>query len=179
MSRPPTERTGTSPLLHAGAGLIGATTIEQVLQRLRPLFESVIDDRRVNQSGVMYLVIMDPSAQVQAGGFDAAILAEQGFGKPRGAWDFDYAAAAREKARISWLWQRDSHALQTLEPHRLGHGQSLLWGSVALDGIVVAVSGAIPEYDEALAGCVAMLIRAEAKREAHRHREAGALRLST
>jgi hypothetical protein len=38
-----------------------------------------------------------------------------------------------------------------------------LWGSVVLDGLVVAVSGAEPAYDEALSGLIAMLLRAEAK----------------
>lgn len=40
-------------------------------------------------------------------------------------------------------------------------------GAVAIDGIVVGVSGAQPWFDEAFAGSVALFLRAMAKRRAH------------
>ena len=39
----------------------------------------------------------------------------------------------------------------------------MLWGSVVLEGIVVSASGAYPWYDEAIAGTIAMWLRAIAK----------------
>ncbi len=61
-----------------------------------------------------------------------------------------------------------SHELQTLRPHLLVSGDTALWGSVAIDGIVVAVSGAHPWYDEAFASMVAVAYRALAKARAAR-----------
>ena len=75
----------------------------------------------------------------------------------------DYAAFARGKARLSWAHGMDSRRLQTLAPHLLREGDSLLWGSVWLDGIVVAASGAFPQFDEVYAGTVAYWLRALAK----------------
>ena len=55
------------------------------------------------------------------------------------------------------------HALQSLMTYRLREGDSLLWGGVNLDGIVVGVSGAHPYFDEAFATAIAGCLRAVAK----------------
>jgi hypothetical protein len=64
---------------------------------------------------------------------------------------------------VSWRAGMDSHVVQTLQPHRLAPGDTLLWGGVCLDGIVVAASGLHAWYDEAFAGTVALCLRAVAK----------------
>jgi hypothetical protein len=64
----------------------------------------------------------------------------------------------------------DGHAVQELHPHLLSAGDTVLWGSVAVDGIVVGASGANPWYDEAFAGTVAMCLRAIAKSKASAER---------
>jgi hypothetical protein len=56
--------------------------------------------------------------------------------------------------------------VQALEPYRLRAGDTNLWGAVALNGIVVGVSGAQPWFDEAFAGCIAHCLRALAKHRA-------------
>ncbi|HEY6862516.1 MAG TPA: hypothetical protein VI319_01345 [Burkholderiales bacterium] len=142
----------------------------EALRLAAPLLERAAGDAGVGQSGVVYVVVMDPSRPACSCGrsceFEQAILAEQGFGKPRAEWDADYAGYARAKARLAWRTGRDSHAVRALSPHLLRRDDTPLWGSVCVDGIAVGVSGAEPEFDEALSGAVAMCLRAVVKRRA-------------
>jgi hypothetical protein len=141
---------------------------EQALQLALPLLQRAVSDRSIGQSGVLYVVIMDPARPPGSCGFADAILLEHALGKERDAWDADYAEFARAKARLSWRTQRDSHVLQATAPHLVQADETPLWGSVAIDGIVVGVSGADPVFDEALAGTVAMCLRAVIKLRARR-----------
>jgi hypothetical protein len=81
----------------------------------------------------------------------------------RSKWDADYASFARAKAKGCWEHGMSGHALQSLMPYRLREGDSLLWGGVNLDGIVVGVSGAHAYYDEAFATAIAGCFKAVAK----------------
>lgn len=133
-----------------------------------PMIEAALRDPAISGAGHLCVVVLDPGlgpAQVR---FDEAVLLEHVIGD-RGAWDADYAGFARAKARLAWHSGLDGHRLQAALPHRLVDGDSLLWGAVCLDGIVVAVSGAYPWWDEAFATAVAANLRAIAKR---RHAEA-------
>jgi len=127
-----------------------------------PMMEAGRQQRSVVGSGFLHIVVLDPGCDPRHGSFEQAILYEHSLGD-RSAWDADYAAFARAKARLSWQTGLDSHAVQALQPHRLRTGDTTLWGSVCLDGIVVGVSGAFPWFDEAYAGAIALLIRALAK----------------
>jgi hypothetical protein len=117
------------------------------------------------QSGFLSIVIMDPARPPAGSTFDEAVLYEHAIGD-LARWDADYAAFARAKAKLSWLHGMDTHALQALRPQLLEAGDTVLWGSAVLDGIVVGVSGAYAWYDEAIAACVAACLRAVAKRAA-------------
>ena len=158
------------------AGIVDRALVERCVARLRPVLIAAAGDTWIDQSGVLHLVVMDPARDCTHDPFDESVLAEFSFGRPRAEWDFEYAGAAREKARLSWLHRCDSHIVQQ-QPHRLRRHQSLLWGGVCLDGIVVAASGAVPQYDEAISSMLAALIRAEASLYAEVLRESGALRL--
>ncbi len=139
---------------------------QEALRLAAPLLEHAAADASVGQSGVLYVVVMDPTRPAGSCGFEQAVLAERGFGKPRADWDADYAGYARAKARLAWRTGRDSHAVRALSPHLLRRDDTPLWGSVAIDGIVVGLSGAEPEFDEALAGAVALCLRAVVKKRA-------------
>jgi hypothetical protein len=108
---------------------------------------------------------MDPALGPERSSFDDAVLLEHAIGD-RSRWDADYAAFARAKARLAWSRRADSALLQATRPQLLAEGDSLLWGSVWLDGIAVGVSGAFPWWDEAFALAVAGNLRALAK-DAH------------
>ncbi len=138
----------------------------EAIEFARPLLESALANPRVGLSGVIHVVIMDPTRGPGRFGFEESILLEHSLGKPPRDWDADYGAFARAKAKVSWQTQRDSALVQAHAPHLLDRGDTRLWGSVALDGIVVAISGLEPMYDEALSGAIAMCLRGLAKARA-------------
>ncbi|HET9652192.1 MAG TPA: hypothetical protein VFP36_08375 [Usitatibacter sp.] len=130
-----------------------------------PLIESAMRDKRFGDSGFLHVVVMNPGLGPADCRFEDAILYEQSYGD-RARWDADYQAFARAKAQVAWRHQRDSHAVQSLQPWRLATGETTLWGSVCVDGIVVGASGAFAPFDEAYSGVVAMCLRALAKQKA-------------
>jgi len=140
----------------------------EALQMALPMIEPQMRNPEVVGSGFLCIVIVDPALKPGSVPFEEAILLEYAIGD-RMKWDADYAAFARAKAKASWEHGLDGHALQALKPHRLSEGDTLLWGAVNLDGIVVGVSGAHPYYDEAFATAVAGCLRAVAK---HRWQQA-------
>lgn len=151
------------PLLKSeGSHYVTEETARLAVSLVTPLIEAALLDPRVVGSGFFYLVVMDPGLTPSNAVFEDAILFEQSFGDET-AWDADYRSFARDKARLSWCHGIDAHRLQTDQPYRLRNGDSLLWGSVCLEGIVVGASGAFPWFDEMLAGSVALAIRALAK----------------
>jgi hypothetical protein len=145
-----------------GSHYLDAQAARRAVALAAPMIEAARRDARIVGSGFFYLVVMNPALTPGETRFEEAILHEQGFGD-EARWDADYRAFAREKARLSWQNGMDGHRLQSLAPHRLRGGDSLLWGGVCLDGIVVGASGAFPWYDEMLAGAVALALRAIAK----------------
>jgi hypothetical protein len=148
---------------NTGFGLLDREAALQAVSFALPLLEAAVADAEVGQSGVLYIVVMDPARPPGTCAFEEAILLEHAVGKPRAQWDADYGMYARAKAKVSWRTGRDSSQVQLLSPHLLERGELPVWGSVCMDGIVVALSGAEPEYDEALAASIAASVRAVAK----------------
>lgn len=159
-----------------GGVYVGRAAAREAVALVAPMMEGALGRRDVVGSGFLYVVVMDPACEAGAASFDEAVLYEQGFGD-RTQWDADYAAFARAKARLSWLTGRDGRTVQALLPHLLRDGDTALSGGVCLDGIVVGVSGAFPEFDELFAGAVALALRALA-RQARQADKATTLRAS-
>jgi len=136
-----------------------------------PMIEAAMARREVGESGFLYIVVMDPARPPGACGFEDAILYEHAVGD-RSKWDADYAAFARDKARVSWRTGLDGHLVRQVRPHLLGEADTGLWGAVCVEGIVVGVSGANPWYDEAFAGTIAHCLKAAAKARARAEPEA-------
>lgn len=145
-----------------GSHFADVAAARRAIQTSLPMIEAAMADPSVCGSGFLYIVVMDPARPPASNGFEDAILHEHAIGD-RSRWDADYAAFARAKARIAWQHQADSHAVQSLRPHLVRETETLLWGSVCLDGIVVGVSGAEAWWDEAFATTVAAALRAVAK----------------
>lgn len=125
----------------------------------RPMFNAALSNARVGESGFLHVVIMNPLARPGQCDFASAILHEESLGDSA-QWDADYGAFARGKARLSWRTGLSSHEVLALKPHLLLAKDLSVWGSVCVDGIVVAVSGANPWYDEAFAATIAALFKA-------------------
>lgn len=151
-----------SPSPAKGSHYADAHAARLAIEMALPMLERAVQDRAVVGSGFLCIVVIDPALRPGEASFEQAVLAEHCIGD-RSRWDADYAGFARAKARLSWLHGLDSHAVQALRPHALTEGDSLLWGSAWLDGIVVGVSGAFPWFDEAFATAVAANLRAIAK----------------
>ena len=145
-----------------GSRYADARAARQAIEMALPMLERAVQDRAVVGSGFLCIVVLDPALRPGMASFEQAVLVEHCIGD-RSRWDADYAGFARAKARLSWLHGLDSQAVQAMRPHALTEGDSLLWGSVCLDGIVVGVSGAFPWFDEAFAMAVAANLRAVAK----------------
>jgi len=137
------------------------------LTALTPAISAQLASPEVSGLGVLHLVVLDPASVDEP-----RSLVEHSIGD-RDRWDVDYADYARRKARLSWRHGMDSRRLLMQAPHLLLAGEEPLWGSVWLDGIVVAASGALPAWDEAFALMVASSLRAIAFNRAQAAREAG------
>jgi hypothetical protein len=145
-----------------GSYFIDRHAAEKAVGMTMPLIDTAMMQKEVGESGFLYIVVMDPSCTPADSSFEEAILYEHAVGD-RAKWDADYAGFARAKALVAWRNGMDGHLVQELRPHLLREQDTVLWGSVAIDGIVVAVSGANAWYDEAFAGTIAMFLRAHAK----------------
>ena len=162
--------------MSAKSMFITRDTAEQAVRMALPMIVAAVDgkDPNVGDSGFFHLVVMDPLQAPGSCAFEEAILYEYSVGD-REKWDADYAAFARAKTKVAWQSGMDSSAAQALRPWTLSAGDTTLWGSVCVDGIVVGASGMQPMFDEAFAGAVAMCLRALAKSQAEHARAAGRL----
>lgn len=149
-------------------------TAREAIELALPMIRQWLDDPHICGSGCLCIVVMDPAKRWPQATFADAVLLEHD-AITRNDWDADYAAFARAKARAAWEHGCDSAAVQARRPQCLREGDSLLWGGVWLDGIVVAASGAMPWYDEAIACCVAANLRALAKMRFAEAQQAGQL----
>ncbi|CAG9179189.1 hypothetical protein CURE108131_00205 [Cupriavidus respiraculi] len=153
------EHLSSEPNRAAGASrFANLHCARRAVQMALPMLEAAVRDRDVGESGFLHVVVMDPARHPSECTFEEAILHE--FSTPgRERWDADYAWYAREKARVSWRTGLASDHVQARFPHLLREGESMLGGAAVHHGIVVAVSGANPWFDEAFAECVASLMR--------------------
>lgn len=151
---------------------IDRKTAETAVEMSLPLIEAAMKIREVGESGFLYIVVMNPTLSPANSTFEEAVLYEHAVGD-RSKWDADYAGFALAKAKVAWRTGMDGHKVQELYPHLLVDKDTVLWGSIVMDGIIVSVSGANPWYDEAFAGTVAMFLRARAKAEIHAARSKG------
>ena len=148
----------------------------EAIQLALPSIQAALQRPGVSGEQVLHLVVLDPHAQPGAAAFEEAVLCEYSVGNPQ-EWGADYRGFARSKAELSWRLGCDTHAVQEMRPHLLQEGDSLLWGGVWRDGLVVAASGAHPWFDEAFANAVAGFLLALAQERARAAREQGRLTL--
>lgn len=170
----PTQPSVANPSVAPAGSWLARQAAHLALARVLPLIEAQLQDPQVSGTGFLHIVLMDPGRPPGTSTFEQAIVLEHSIGEPA-RWDADYAKFARAKALLSWRHQMDGHVLQARHPQWLQAGDTMLWGGVCLDGIVVATSGAQPWYDEAFGLALAGYLRAEIKRLAAGHAAAGVL----
>lgn len=153
-------------------GIVDRAAASEAVQLALPSIEAALKREGVSGEQVLHLVIVDPHAHPEKAGFDEAVLYEHSVGDPS-SWGADYRSFARAKAELAWRRDCDTHLIQELRPHLLQRGDTLLWGGVCRDGLVVGASGAHPWFDEAFANIVAAFLLALAQERARAAREKG------
>jgi hypothetical protein len=148
----------TSPTA-AASRFLTPEVAREALRAVEPAIAAQLASPEVSGLGVLHLVVLDPAQHPDAA--EPRILCEHSIGD-RDRWDVDYADYARRKARLAWRHRMDGRRLLLLEPHRLDADDTPLWGSVWLDGLVVAASGAFPIWDECFSLMAAAQLRARA-----------------
>lgn len=143
------------------ARLLDVDAARRAVTLALPMLSASLEDRGVGESACMHIVVMDPGRPYGSCPFADAILYEHSL-PSRERWDADYAYYARGKARLAWRTGIDTSHVIAQAPHLLRHGDLALGGGVAEQGMVVAVSGANPWFDDAFARSVACLLRAVA-----------------
>ncbi|HSK08549.1 MAG TPA: hypothetical protein VK911_03170 [Vicinamibacterales bacterium] len=157
-------------------GMLTRELVEEAVGLALPAIEAALRRPGVSGEGVLHIVVLNPQAAAPGAVFEDAILYEHSVGDPA-RWGADYRGFARGKAALAWRTRCDTHVIQELRPHLLRPGDTLLWGGVVREGLVVAASGAHPWFDEAFANAVAGFILAIAQERARAAREQGRLTL--
>ncbi len=156
-------------------GLVDEAAAREAVELALPSIGKALQRDGVSGERVLHVVVVDPAVQPGDAPFEDAILYEYSVGDPR-KWEADYRSFARAKAALAWRARCDTHVIQELRPQLLHSGDTLLWGSVWRDGLVVGASGAHPWFDEAFANTVAAFLLALAQERA-RGARAGRLSL--
>jgi hypothetical protein len=151
-----------------GSHYLDLATAKQAVEQVLPFIREAMNNHEVGESGFLHIVVMDPALTSLNASFDEAILYEHSIGN-RAEWDADYQAFARAKAKISWSTGMSSQMVQDARPHLLRRGDTRLWGSATVDGIIVATSGAHAWYDEAFSGMLAFWLKARSQARARKH----------
>jgi hypothetical protein len=157
----PTMSLPTPSAGDAGSRFLNEAVARAALAALTPAIAAQLASPQVSGLGVLHLVVLDPSRPFSREGDEPRVLCEHSIGE-RDRWDVDYADYARRKARLSWRHGMDSRRLVMQAPHLMLADEEPLWGSVWLDGIVVAASGAFPIWDECFSLMAAAQLRARA-----------------
>ncbi len=158
----------------ARMGLLDESAARAAVEMALPSIEKGLQRDGVSGERVLHIVVMNPAASPHESTFEQAILYEHSVGDP-GTWEADYRSFARAKAALAWRSGCDTHLIQEFRPHLLRQGDSLLWGSVCRDGLVVGASGAHPWFDEAFANAVAGFLLAIGHERAREAREKGSV----
>lgn len=151
-----------------GSHFANQAAASRAIDIVMPAIAAAMADTRFGESGCLHIVVMDPARRPGSCRFEEEILCERSLGRPE-SWDADYAGMARAKARLGWAHGSGTHDIQACRPHLLQHGDTLLWGGACLDGIVVAMSGFHPWYDEGFSCAIAACLRALAREARERH----------
>ena len=154
-------------------GVLDSSAAREAVEMALPSIEKALQRPGVSGERCLHIVVVDPLIRYGTRPFKDAILLEQSIGDPK-AWDADYRSFARGKAELAWKSGCDTHMIQEVHPHMLQIGDTLLWGGVCRDGLIVAASGAHPWFDEAFANMVAGFLLAIAQERVRAAREKGA-----
>ncbi len=129
---------------------------KQAIDLVLPSILAAIESGKLGNYSGFHVVIVNPLCQwSEHTDIQWSILYEYSHGDPE-HWKYEFQKIARSKAEISWRTGLSTRVIQLTAPHLLIEGDTIYYGSVVIDGIVVAVSGFKQEIDELFAGMIAL-----------------------
>jgi hypothetical protein len=129
----------------------------RALDLLEPCIEAAIADRELSHDQSLVVVVVDPGAPAGSA-LEDAILLHREFGRAASV-EVDYARYALDKARASLREQCDTALLRERGSALLTADLPLV-GGLHRRGWTVGVSGAVPQFDEAIGGMFIELVAA-------------------
>ena len=142
------------------AGLLTPSLAEDAFAMIRPQIEAFLASQGFAPNlafAITATAALRPADAVAGSASPFYLVAALG---NKADWPADLEALAMAKAAKSARTDRDS---ADLPAHYLLAGDTLAWGSVVLDDIVVACSGIKPWFDEMLAMWLAATVKALCK----------------
>ncbi|MBI4175509.1 hypothetical protein HY523_02735 [Candidatus Berkelbacteria bacterium] len=130
---------------------------QEAIQLIRPAI-NVAMERKVFKRKHLHVVILDPAVPYGSE-IHLPILCEEQWGDPRD-WEHDYQKIAHDKAFLSWKHRLSTEQLQLMAPYLCEGHDTLYWGSVCDEGIVVAASGLQQWFDQMVARIIAAACKA-------------------
>lgn len=142
-------------------GILDRELVAEAFELVRPLIEKILQSDFTNRSclavvvtGRPYLNPVPAGQRFQDSCYLMAKMGDLEELKPR------FCEMALSKAEVS---ARTGLATAEVPPHLLCEGDTLSWGSVVLDGLVVACCGVQSYNDEMFSMWIASTIKAKAK----------------
>jgi len=132
---------------------------------VRPAIERCMHTVLEGQKNILFkrdhlaIVILNPTIEYNramensVGEPSLPVLHQVEFGDSNN-WEHPYLKIAQSKARVTWRTGFQRRDVLNA-PHLLREGDTPFYGSVIREGLVVAVSGVQPYFDEMIAGWVA------------------------
>ena len=142
-------------------GILTPGLVQEAYEMVYPLIEATLANRAKRQH--LAIVVTATSAILETDtnkSFQENCLFTASIGEEK-KWEYEYDVIALSKAEKS---ARTGKGSAELAPHYLIDGDTIYWGSVVLDDIVVACSGVEPYYDELFSMWIASAIKALAKK---------------
>lgn len=131
-------------------------TQEVAEKAIRKTLEFVTNSLHV-KCRMLHVVVLGPRMDSPSTGFpnytiEPCVIAEVSYGNPD-KWEHHFDEIAQCKAMQLWHGRNDGGT--DVHPHLLFQGDTVFWGGVKRDGIVVACSGVQPYFDRLIAGITA------------------------
>ena len=142
-------------------GILTPSLVNEAFEMVRPHIAATLKSHAKREHLAVVVTatdVINPSSPNMTAKVDMFLIAHFG---DKSAWEHDYEHIAISKAEKS---MRTGKNTAELAPHYLLGRDTLFWGSVVLDDIVVACSGVESYYDEMFSMWIAAAVKALAKK---------------
>jgi len=145
-------------------GILDSSVAKQAFEILLPLIKETLKNRCKRQHLAIVVsatIAINTDHKIGFSTFKKECYLIESIGD-HSEWEHDYTKIALSKAEKS---ARTGKSTAELAPHYLIRSDTIYWGSVVIDDIVVACSGVEPYYDEMFSGWIAITIKALCKED--------------